>query len=144
MKLTKTQPNSIDAPEKKYLFIQPSLIPLSGNGLFTAIKIYKDEIICCFKGEALTPLQAVLRAKKGNDGYFINMLDGTILDSKKTNCFAKYANDAQGFSKTNFLNNAKIALDENERVCLIATKNINEGLEIFCGYGKAYWAKHKI
>jgi SET domain-containing protein len=72
----------------------------------------------------------------------MNLLDGTILDCKNTDCFAKYANDASGFSKSDFKNNAKIALAENNNVCLIAIRKIKSGEEIFCDYGKKYWKKH--
>ncbi len=134
--------NEIEAAEADYLYIQPSQIPGSGNGLFTAIKIYKDEIIAVFKGEILTDAQAKLRVQNHKDQYFINMLDGSIMDSIKTKCFAKYANDAEGITKSDFKNNAKIALDDNEQVCIIAKRNLKTGEEIFCSYGKRYWKKH--
>lgn len=134
--------NHINASEEDYLYIQTSQIPNSGKGLFTAIKIYKDEVITLFKGKVLNNKEAETIAKAGNDQYFINLLDGTILDSNFVACFAKYANDASGFSASAFKNNAKIALDEEENVCLIALKNIKAGEEIFCSYGKSYWKKH--
>jgi len=142
MKAIKRNTNSIEALESDYLFVGPSQLPNSGNGLFTAIAIYKDEVISVFKGERLTALQAKLRANKGKDKYFISMPDGTMMDSMYTACFAKYANDAEGFSKSKYKNSAKIALDEDDNVCIIATRNIKVSEEIFCGYGKAYWKKH--
>lgn len=134
--------NSIEAPEADYLYIKTSQLLNSGNGLYTAIPMYKDEVIAVFKGEILTNSQAEIRAKKGNDKYFINMINGSIMDSMNVECYAKYANDAEGFLKTTFKNNCKIGLDENENICLIATRNIKSGLELFCGYGKNYWKKH--
>jgi hypothetical protein len=134
--------NHINALEEDYLYIQQSQIPNSGKGLFTAIKIYKDEVFTVFKGKILSDLEAESIAQSGKDQYFINLLDGTILDSNFVACFAKYANDASGFSASEFKNNAKIALDEEENVCLIALKNIKAGEEIFCSYGKSYWKKH--
>lgn len=134
--------NNIDASESAYLYIRTSQIPFSGKGLLTAIDIYKDEIIAVFKGERLTALQAKLRAGNGNDKYFINMPDGTILDSMKVKCFAKYANDAGGSVDVRFRNNSTIALDERNNVCLIAKRRIKTGEEIFCSYGKKYWKKH--
>ncbi len=136
--------NKINAPERSYLYINTSQLPASGNGLYTAINIYKDEYIAQFKGEILTNLQAKLRAKNNKDQYFITMLDGSIMDSMKRNCFAKYANDVKGSANTLFTNNAKIGLDENENVCLIATRYIKSGEEIFCSYGNRYWQKHYI
>jgi len=142
LKTIKHHSNTIEAPEADYLYVKVSQLPASGNGLFTAIDIYKDEVIAIFKGEILTDLQAKLRAKKGNDKYFINMVDGSIMDSMHVACFAKYANDAEGFSKSNFKNSAKITLDEDSNVCITATKNIKNSEEIFCCYGKNYWKKH--
>lgn len=146
MKVQKQNSNAIEALESDYLFVAISQLPNSGSGLFTAIPIYKDEVISLFKGEILTELQAKLRVKKGNDKYFINMVDGSIMDSMHTKCFAKYANDAEGFLKSLrtrvIKNNAKISLDEEDNVCIIATKNIKTGEEIFCAYGREYWKKH--
>ena len=140
--MLKKMDNHINASEEDYLYIQQSQIPNSGKGLFTAIKIYKDEVITLFKGKILTDKEAETIAQSGNDQYFINLLDGTILDSNPVECFAKYANDASGFSSSQFKNNAKIALDDEENVCLIALKNIKPSEEIFCSYGKSYWKKH--
>ena len=146
MKEIKYNSNTIEALEVDYLYVATSQLPNSGNGLYTAIDIYKDEVISLFKGEILTVKQSELRAKKGNDKYFINMIDGSIMDSMKVKCFAKYANDAEGFSKSSrpgaTKNNGKITLDENNQVCIVAIKNIKVGDEIFCGYGKKYWKKH--
>ena len=139
----KADVNKINASESDYLYTNPSQITNSGTGLFTAINIYKDEIIAIYKGKILTESEAKTKADKGKDKYFINLLNGTILDSMPVKCFAKYANDATGFSKSDFKNNAKIGLDENENVCLIATRKIKEGEEVFCNYGKRYWKKHK-
>lgn len=135
--------NTIDAQESDYLYIQTSQLPNSGNGLFTAIDIYKEEIISVFKGKVLSDIEADLRAKNNTNQYFMNLHNGSILDCKNTDCFAKYANDASGFSKSDYKNNAKITLDENNNVCLIAIRKIKSGEEIFCDYGKRYWKKFR-
>ena len=57
--------------------------------------------------------------------------------------FAKYANDAEAFKNSIHKNNAKITLDDDDNVCIIATKNIKSASEIFCSYGKKYWKKHQ-
>lgn len=134
--------NTIEASESDYLYIKQSQIEHAGNGLFTAITIYKNEIITLFKGEILNAKEAEKRVKQNNDRYFINLLDGSIMDSKNTNCFAKYANDAKGSINSNFKNNAEITLDHDNNVCIKATKKIKSGEEIFCSYGKRYWKKH--
>lgn len=110
--------------------------------MFTAIDIYKHEIIAIFEGEILTEIEAKKRVENKKDKYFINMIDGTIMDSMFVECFAKYANDAEAFENSTFTNNGKISLDDENNVCLIATKNIKAGSEIFCSYGKRYWKKH--
>ncbi len=133
----------IDAKEMDYLYIKESQILGSGKGLFTAIAIYKDEVITLFKGENLSNAEAKSRSKKGEDAYFINLLDGTILDSMHVKCFAKYANDTLGFVKTKFKINSKISLDENDNVCIVSNRDIKVGEEIFCSYGKPYWKKYK-
>lgn len=140
--MSKNDQNKIQAEESDYLYIQTSQLPNSGNGLFTAIDIYKDEIISIFKGEILSDIEADSRAKNNANQYFMNLHNGSILDCKNTDCFAKYANDASGFSKSDYKNNAKITLDDNNNVCLIAIRKIKSKDEIFCDYGKRYWKKH--
>jgi hypothetical protein len=135
--------DNLPLEENDYLYIQESQLPQAGKGLFTAITIYKDEIIAYYGGKVLTKAEVNLRIKNKQDQYFINQLDGTILDSLNSNCFAKYANDAQGLDVSKFKNNAKISLDESEKICLIATTKIKLGEEIFCSYGKKYWSKYK-
>ncbi|WP_246284996.1 SET domain-containing protein-lysine N-methyltransferase [Winogradskyella wichelsiae] len=135
--------NAIEAPESDYLYIQPSQIKNAGNGLFTAMEIYEDEIISLFKGEIINNDEAKLRAEQNNDKYFINLLDDTIMDSMHTDCYAKYANDAEGLSTSSkFKNNTTITLDEDHNVCIKASRNIEPGEELFCGYGESYWEKH--
>ncbi len=142
LKISKNKENNIEALETEYLYKKQSQIADSGNGLYTAIDIYRDEIIAVFKGEILTDIQAKKRAKEGNDKYFINLLDGSIMDSMNIKCFAKYANDANGSTISNFKNNSIIALDDNDNVCIKAIRNIKANEELFCDYGKRYWKKH--
>lgn len=136
-------PDKIDAKEADYLYLKASGIVGAGMGLFSSISIFENEIISLFKGEILTNAEATKRAKNKQDGYFINMLDGTIMDSKHVKCFAKYANDAEGFGKRTLKNNAKITLNESRKVCLVAIKSIKIGDEICCSYGKQYWVKYR-
>lgn len=135
--------NNIPALESDYLYVQTSQLPNAGKGLFTAITIYKEEIISYFEGEILTDSEIEKRKAAHQDQYFINRIEGGILDSMHTECFAKYANDAKGLVASNFQNNAKITLDEKKRICIIATKKIKQGEEIFCSYGSKYWSKFK-
>jgi hypothetical protein len=129
----------IDAPEEDYLYSERSQIPNAGMGLFTAIKIFKSEVIAIFAGEIISEEEQKIRAEKNEDAYFINLLDGKVMDSMHTFCFAKFANDAEGFGSSAFKNNAIISLNEHDQVCLIASKNIPAFAEVFCGYGEGYW-----
>ena len=71
---------------------------------------YKEEIISIFKGKIITNTEAESIVKLNKDKYFINLLDGTILDSNTVDCFAKYANDSNGFIKSKYKNNSKIKI----------------------------------
>jgi len=133
--------HQIDAPESDYLYVATSQLPNAGNGLYTAIDIFKEERIAIFNGEKLSEFQAAARAIEGIDQYFMVLPDGCILDCINTDGFAKYANDATALNSEG-KNNAKIAFDDEYNVCLIALRRIKKGEEIFCSYGKAYWKKH--
>jgi hypothetical protein len=134
--------DTIEAEESEYLYVKPSQIEQAGKGLYTAIDIYKYEVISLFKGETISNKEANKRAELGVDKYFINLLNGKIMDSMHTECFAKYANDSRGSKNSAFKNNAEITIDEDNNVCLQATKKIKSGEEVFCGYGKEYWKRH--
>jgi len=138
-----SQNHTIDIEESDYLLVKKSRLPSAGKGLFTAIEIFVDEIISVFEGELLSKLQIRQRIKDGLDLYFINLPDGSMLDCMNVESFARYANDASGYPRSGFRNNAYIGIDEFDRVSLIALKNIKSGEEIFCSYGKDYWKKHQ-
>lgn len=125
--------------EEDYLYLKLSQIPNAGTGLFTRINIRKGQFISAFKGERIDYDEAYNRIDDGLDQYFVDMGDETILDSIFTPCFAKYANDADGLSKSPFSNNAQIRLDGKGGVALYALRSIKAGEEIFTAYGQEYW-----
>lgn len=133
--------DKIDARESDYLYIDDSGIPDAGKGLYTAIPIFKHEIISMFKGKLLSQEDADQRAKAGRNQYFLSMPDGSIMDSMNSKCFARYANDSEGPIKTGSGMNSAITLDDENHVCLVAIRDISAGEEIFCSYGKRYWRK---
>lgn len=135
-------PDGIASPEADYLYTAPSGLVGAGQGLFTAIPLYKDEVIAVFHGERLSTEEARVRAALGLDRYFMELPEGTTLDAMEAEGFAKFANDAKGSASTSLRNNAKIALDDDGQVCLRATRRIREGEEVLCGYGKRYWQRH--
>jgi SET domain-containing protein len=132
----------IELPEEEYLYIQPSQIKNAGNGLFTSIDIECGEIISKFKGEVISDEEAKRRAYLGDDDYFMNLPSGETLDCKRTDCFAKFANDAEGIP-SNFENNSIITMDDDNNVVLLSDRDIKSGEEIFVGYGKSYWKINK-
>lgn len=132
--------NQIDLDESEYLYVSKSKLTNAGNGLFTAIMIYKDEVIAIYKGKVLSKKETNKRARENNNQFFIELLNGKILDCNNIDGFAKFANDAKGNTATRFSNNAKIGLTEKQVVCLIASRKINIGEEIYCSYGKRYWS----
>ncbi len=136
--------HQIHAPESDYLYTATSQLPNAGMGLFTAVPIYKDEMIAVFTGEIVSNDEAKSRADSGQDLYFINLPDQTIMDSMHAKCFAKFANDASPNTSSDLTNNTKIAIDDKGQVGLIATRNIATHEELFCSYGKRYWKKHAI
>ena len=136
-------PDGIPIPEADYLYTALSGIPDAGQGLFTAIAIHKEEVIAIFHGERLSAKAASDRAAKGQDRYFMELPDGTTLDAMDVEGFAKFANDAEGIGGSALRNNAVITLDDDDRVCLRATRRIKAGDEILCGYGKRYWQRHR-
>ncbi len=130
---------TIDSPEEDYLYTDVSQIENAGLGLYTAIKIYKNEIIAVFDGEIINSVEQKIRIQKNKHHYFVVLVNGKIMDSMPTECFAKYANDANGTSKSLFKNNSFISLDEKDRPCIVASRSIKAGEEIFCSYGDNYW-----
>jgi hypothetical protein len=131
----------IEIPESDYLYVQKSQIPNAGSGLFTSIDIERGEIVSQFIGEIISDKEAQNRVDSNDDQYFMSLPTGEMLDCKRTKCFAKYANDAEGIP-SKFRNNTFIGMDDDDNVVLIAKRNIKEGEEIFTGYGKEYWKKH--
>jgi SET domain-containing protein len=130
-------------PDPDYLYTKKSQIKGAGLGLFTKKDIQRDEVIVRFHGELLTERQVTIRLNKGEDSYFVETNDDTIMDSRKVPGFAKYANDAVGLGPTGFKNNALITFDDDDNVCLTALRKIKAGEEIFTAYGKEYWDNYK-
>jgi SET domain-containing protein len=130
--------------EASYLFVKESQIPHAGKGLYVSVSKHKGDVVSFYRGEVLSYEEAENRAEKGEDGYFINMHNETILDSMHVDCFAKYANDAHGIEKSIFKSNTEIRLSGNpEMACLVALRDIKAGEEIFCSYGRKYWKNVK-
>lgn len=130
--------------EAAFLLVKESQIPDAGKGLFLCVNKKKGDLIALFRGEVLSYEEAEQRAANKEDGYFIDMSNGTILDSMHVECFAKYANDALGVGKSKFKSNSEIQLSgHTDVVYLIAIRDIKAGEEVFTSYGRKYWKNFK-
>lgn len=137
-------------PQKeKNLYIGLSALQGCGEGLYTSQKIKAGERICDFAGTLIGKgaFAKILEAIQNNTynlenaNYYVSLSSGLILDSSASNCFARYANDAEGPQKdSRFKNNAKIMEGEDKiSAYLVALEDIPAGSEIFAAYGKSYW-----
>lgn len=131
-------PNKIHL--EKNLKIKKSLIPNSGNGLFTKIDIEKDTVITEFYGEKVSHTIALARGilKKSHSVLYYNKtycIDSTT-DKK---CLATFMNDANGVIKLVNIKNNVYMLRANGRIYVIAKRFINAGEELFMDYGASYW-----
>lgn len=124
------------------LFIQESLIPYAGKGLFTDSDIKKGEIVVEYTGEKLTWAECEKRnnEQEGVNGYFFFISKNNCIDAQNTpESLGRYANDAQGYKRVPGLkNNAEYQIIKGKPY-IVAKKNIKAGEEIFVSYGKEYW-----
>lgn len=141
---TLPQAQAIEAPEADYLYVDTSRIAGAGLGLFTAIPIHRGEVVAVYTGERFSRKEARLRAIRGEDSYFVTLMGGDTLDSMHSDCFAKYANDVEGPATSLLRNNSVITLDDSGRPCVMATRRIPAGGEVYVAYGKPYWAQRMV
>ncbi len=124
------------------LIVKKSKIPNAGKGLFTTSRIRKGDVIVEYKGEKMTWAQCLKRYDKNmaeaNYLYFVSK--NNCVDAKYAiNELARYANDANGFTRVKGLTNNSEYDNLKTRPYIIATKNISAGSEIFVDYTKGYW-----
>lgn len=131
------------------LRLKPSTIPGAGRGLFTTRLIQKDSWICPYNGEIITKPCGELRYP-GDDvaPYAVSSRGGTeIADSACQRSIASMANalfKADGTTYAMSRHNCALSdnPDDNDRVWLASTKNIQAGSELFCWYGNEYTLEH--
>ena len=141
--MPKSKKNEVVDPA--LLFVKVSTLPNCGKGLFTKVDIKKGSLIVEYKGEKITWAEGLKRNENHafQSPYLFYITAKNCIDAEYTlDALARYANDAKGYTNSNFNNNAQITFDEHHHICLIATRNIKAGEEIFCSYGKRYWRKH--
>jgi SET domain-containing protein len=123
---------------EKYLYLKKSTLPSAGKGLFTKADIPKGKKIVEYKGR-----KVLWKNVKHTDGYnpFLFRLNRQYaLDAQPyKKSFARYANDARGFTKITGLRNNSEYIVENNRCYVSSIRKIKKGEEILVPYGKAYW-----
>ncbi|MCX7728395.1 MAG: SET domain-containing protein [Bacteroidia bacterium] len=122
------------------LIIKKSQLPSAGKGLYTTKNIKKDSIIIEYRGEIIDWKEYGKRVKEDKDGYMVFINRKKCIDAYNTPQYkARYANDAEGLIKIkNLKNNAEYQII-NDKVYIVATRDIKAGEEIFVSYSKDYW-----
>lgn len=122
---------------EKELEVKSSTLPGAGKGLFTKNLILKGSRIVEYKGEVKTWDEARLDA---TNAYIYFIKPNYVIDARDyPKSLGRYANDAEGLTRTkNKTNNTQFVAD-GLRVFLVALRNIQPGEELLVGYGRKYW-----
>lgn len=122
----------------KHLYVKDSTIPGAGQGLYTDTFIPKGTRIIEYTGKVTTWEEADHQEGLNVYIYFLN--DDHVIDAaRRKKSLARYANDARGMKKIKGINNNSEYVEEENRVFIDATRNIEAGSEILVSYGKEYW-----
>lgn len=123
---------------EKFLVIKNSTLPDAGKGLFTKKAIAAGTRITEYKGRVTTWKEV---EDDHDNAYLFTVTDQHVIDARRAlKSFARYANDARGFTRIKGItNNCIYVQDENNRVFLEAKRDIAAGGEIFVSYGNDYW-----
>ena len=124
------------------LQIKKSRIPNAGKGLFTTSRIRKGDIIVRYEGDRLTWDQCLKRYgdKINTASYLYYISNKNCIDAQNAlDAFARYANDATGFSIVKGLTNNAEYQNIKGTPYLVATKDIPAFSEIYADYSGDYW-----
>jgi allophanate hydrolase subunit 1 len=78
--------------------------------------------------------------KENKDGYLFFLRKNKCIDAWPTPQYkARYANDANGFTRVKGLRNNSVYEIHNDRCYIVSTRQIKAGEEIFVDYTKEYW-----
>jgi uncharacterized protein len=128
------------------LLVKKSIIPNGGMGLRTTSRIRKGDLIVEYKGEKLTWEQCLKRYKEDISfaRYLFYISYKNCVDAQRTpEALARYANDANGFSKVKGLKNNSEYKIVKGKPYIVATKDIPANSEIFVDYAGDYWEAMK-
>ena len=122
------------------LIVKKSKIPGSGKGLFTTKAIKKGAKIIQYRGEEIGWSEYNKRVKRDEDGYLFYFNKKRCIDAFHTLQYkARYANDANGFTRIKGLKNNSEYEIFGETCFIVSTRDIKAGEEIYTDYTKDYW-----
>ena len=122
------------------LIVKKSQIPGSGKGLYTTKAFKKADKIIKYRGEEIGWKDYKVRVDKDEDGYLFFFNRNKCIDAFHTPQFkARYANDANGFTRVKGLKNNSQYEIFGDDCFIVAIRDIKAGEEIFTDYTKDYW-----
>lgn len=122
------------------LIVKKSKIPGSGKGLFTTKAIKKGVKIIKYRGEEIGWSEYNKRVKRDEDGYLFYFNKKRCIDAFHTLQYkARYANDANGFTRIKGLKNNSEYEIFGDDCFIVSTRDIKAGEEIYTDYTKDYW-----
>ncbi len=123
---------------EKQLEVKTSTIPGSGLGLFTKEAIAKGSLVIEYKGRITTWKEA--DKDEGRNAYLFRVKQYHTIDARPyLKAKARYANDANGFTRIKGFKNNCVYIIDGLRVFVEAVREIPAGAEILVDYGKEYW-----
>lgn len=127
---------------EKYLYVKKSGLGGAGKGLFTRKAIPKGKCITEYKGHIQTWKKSL--DQPGDNAYFFYITAKAVINpllGKKTR--AHFANDADGFTRSNAHRNNAEYLTDGNRCFIYSTRPIERFGEILVDYGRDYWKVRK-
>jgi len=122
------------------LIVKKSKIEGSGKGLFTTKAIKKGAKVIQYRGEEIGWSEYNKRVKRDEDGYLFYFSRKRCIDAFHTPQYkARYANDANGFTRVKGLKNNSEYEIFGEDCFIVSTRDIKAGEEIYTDYTKDYW-----
>lgn len=103
-----------------------------GLGLFATGPVKKGAVVAEYWGPVIT--EAELKRRRGK--YFFELEDGMAIDGKGRGNVARYINHSC------FPNCEPMENEKQQRIFIVARRNIKAGEEFGYDYGREYWDEH--
>lgn len=128
------------------LIIKESSIPDGGRGVFTTEKIKKGDVIGEYYGIVVKENTNILPRE---EPYLYSTENNNVIIPSRT-CIVSLINDIVDLRKSAIKNHHSlikyldystefIENEDNSKVFVVATRDIEENEELFVRYGKSYW-----